>query len=221
MDDAANRTESAATGPDLALIDAVKAGDLDQARQLLAGGARVDARDTDDWGALDWAAGRGDIAAIQLLLQHGADPLATGEEQRRPYHIALAASHVSATKLLAGAEDRVDPELAAQRYWRPYCRAYLGSELTRYPGWPADAAMADGAATADADAGPDDDAGEEPVVFLHDDFTVTRSMWRGEDVVFDAVTDEWRRFCTEELGFAVPHDLDLVPAKSPSAEAPG
>jgi len=187
------------------LIEAVQAGDVAAVRRLLTTGARLDERDGDDWCALDWAAGRGDVAVVQALLDHGADPLATGKEERTPYQIALAAGQVAAVRVLAEAEDRVDPDAAGQRFWRPYCKAYLRSELARFPGFPAEEPAPESAEPAE---GEESDDG---VVFIHDDYTVTKAIWRGEDVVFDAVTDEWRRFCTEELGFAVPTDLDLVP----------
>jgi len=190
------------------LIEAVQAGDLAAVRRLLSAGARPDERDGDDWCALDWAAGRGDVAVIRALLDHGADPLATGKEERTPYQIALAAGQVDAVRLLAEAEDRVDPNAAGQRFWRPYCKAYLRAELARFPGFPAEDPAPDSAEPAEPAEGAEPDDG---VVFIHDDYTVTKAMWRGEDVVFDAVTDDWRRFCVEELGFAVPADLDLVP----------
>jgi uncharacterized protein len=174
------------------LVDAVKNADLATLERLLAEGVAVDARDDDDWRALDWAAGRGDVAAIGLLLGAGADVHATGTEQRTPYQIALAAGHLEALEILAAAEDRDDPHAVNDRHWQPYCRAYQVSDLRRFPYWP-----------------DSDDASD--VLFLHHDLTVTRGMWRGEDVVFDDVTDEWRRFCAAELAFRVPRDVDLVP----------
>jgi len=48
------------------------------------------------------------------------------------------------------------------------------------------------------------------VVFLHGDYSVTRSIWSNEDVVFDKVTEDWKNFCKSELRFAVPDDLDLI-----------
>jgi len=41
-------------------------------------------------------------------------------------------------------------------------------------------------------------------VFLHQDLTVTSSMWHNEDVVFDNVTPEWQEFCHTVLNFRVP-----------------
>ena len=197
------------------LIDAVREGDADRVRTLLDDGADVAARDGDDWAALDWAAGRGDLAIIAMLLDHGSDPFAVGREQRRPYQIALAAGHLEAARVLRQAEDEADPDGPADRSWRPYCRAYLAAQVRQYPGWASQARSGDGT-PGEATAGQDADA----VVFLHDDLTVTSSMRRGEDVLFDAVTAEWERFCTQELGFRVPDEMDLVP-DGPSAAPNG
>lgn len=195
-------SQFAPAGP---LFDAVRDGDAERARSLLDG-ADLSARDGDEWSALDWAAGRGDIDMVRLLLDAGADPAAAGGDQRRPHDIALAAGHVAAARLLRDAADRADPAAEPDHAWRPYCRAYALADLRRYPQWPEDPA---------APAGAADDS--EMIVFLHDDLTVTASMWPGEDVLFDAVTEQWAAFCATELGFAVPDELDLVPP----AGAPG
>jgi hypothetical protein len=43
-------------------------------------------------------------------------------------------------------------------------------------------------------------AGAKPeVLYLHDDLTVTAGIERAESVVFDVLSDEWRRFCRERL----------------------
>jgi hypothetical protein len=194
-------TDAHAAPPESPLISAVRAGDLAAVTALCEAGGDVSARDDNDWSALDWAAGRGDTAIVAALIERGADVLAVGREGRRAYQIALAAGHVAAADALAAAEDSADPALADERVWRPYCRGYLLSDLAKFEGWPADAVR--GGEEADGEA-------EEPVFFVHDDYTVTRSIWRGEDNVFDEVSEAWRRFCVEQLGFRVPRDRDLV-----------
>jgi hypothetical protein len=77
---------------------------------------------------------------------------------------------------------------------RKYCTAYYVGDLHRYPGW-----------TSDTPDLKDDD-----IVFLHQDYTVTRSMWAGEEVIFNDVTEQWREFCNNELRFVVPDSLDLI-----------
>jgi ankyrin repeat protein len=149
---------------------------------------------------------------IEQLLASGADATAAAEDGRRPYDIAVAAGHRAAALALRDAAGLADPEGNADYKWRPYCRAYPLAELRRYPGWPDQARPRPGPGAEDGSAGQ---AGE--IVFLHDDLTVTASMWPGEDVIFDVVTGEWARFCAEELGFAVPDEIDLIPAERPGA----
>ncbi|GAA0416026.1 ankyrin repeat domain-containing protein [Streptomyces luteireticuli] len=178
---------------ELALWTASKTGDSKAIGDLAPTREELTARDGTGWSALDWAAGHGDVATVTALLDAGADPLATGEEERSPYGIALAAGHRDAARILreraqqSGGQDPAAP-------WMPYCRAYPLKALRAYHDWPAEA------------GGTPDDA----LVYLHHDFTVTSGIWPGEDVVFDARTPEWERFCRRELGFAVPDDLDLV-----------
>ncbi|HSD46592.1 MAG TPA: hypothetical protein VLB87_08205, partial [Pyrinomonadaceae bacterium] len=76
---------------------------------------------------------------------------------------------------------------------RKYCTAYHVGDLRRYSSWTETQQLAD-----------------EDVVFLHQDYTVTKSIWAGEDVIFDNVTDQWKDFCNNDLRFAVPDSLDLI-----------
>jgi ankyrin repeat protein len=63
----------------LAVIDAVRAGDIQEARTLLAGGADARAAQGDGATALHWAAHRDDLDAATLLLDAGADVNAANE----------------------------------------------------------------------------------------------------------------------------------------------
>jgi len=77
-----------------------------------------------------------------------------------------------------------------------YCKAYPASLLRRYPGWSErvpPAGAADGA----------DVAGEE-YFYIHYNYTVTAGAFFDRDVAFDATTEEWKQFCSEQLGFEVP-----------------
>jgi hypothetical protein len=44
----------------------------------------------------------------------------------------------------------------------------------------------------------------EDVIYIHDDFVVRRGIFPEDEVVFDHVTDEWKRFCQERLKFEIP-----------------
>lgn len=179
-----------------ALLFSVKAGNVEGAVATLDEGASLSTRDSDDWSALDWAAGRGDVAMVSLLLRRGADPTATGADSRTPYQIALAAGHLEAARILRDAEELADPASKEAHVWRPYCRAYTLGQLRAAAMWSDDAT----------------DLADDAIVYLHDDHSVSRAVWRGEDVVFAEVTPQWIEYCQQTLGFQIPDDFDLAPS---------
>lgn len=186
--------KAADSTPD-ALLLSVKADDIDGVSAALDEGASLSLRDGDDWSALDWAAGRGDVAIVSLLLRRGADPTAKGSDDRTPYQIALAAGHLDAARVLRDAEELADPASKEAHVWRPYCKAYTLGELRAAPMW-SDAAT---------------DLTDDVIVYVHDDHTVSRSIWRGEDIVFADVSPQWIDHCRQSLGFQIPDDFDLAP----------
>lgn len=200
---------------DLQLLEAAKAGSLDGVNAALEAGADVNQTDEQGWTPLNWAAGKGSLEIVRLLVERGADVFKVGRDLRTPYMIALAAGHADVVRFLREAEDAVQGEKPA-RPERQYCKVYHLRELRQFPGWSENRIKMTGENGSGAEAGNGNGAGDgaaltdDDVAFLHQDFTVTRSMWRGEDVIFNQVTPEWQRFCTEILGFKVPDDLDLI-----------
>ena len=173
------------------LSEAIKSGNRAAVQEALDAGAELNAQDNQGWTPLNWAAGSGNLEIVELLLERGADPLAVGRDLRTPQMIALAAGHANIVKRLREAEAQAG---ATDSSARKYCTAYHLGDLRRYSAW-----------TSDAQELNDDD-----VVFLHQDYTVTKSMWSGENVIFSDVTDQWKEFCKNELRFAVPDTLDLI-----------
>jgi hypothetical protein len=114
--------------------------------------------------------------------------------------IALAAARIEAAQLLRDAEARAGGAHHQRQQLRQYCKAYYLKDLRRFSGW---------SESGDVDYIPDDD-----VVFLHQDLTVTVSMWHNENVLFTQKTPEWENFCVEVLQFQVPDDFDLIPGGS-------
>lgn len=176
---------------ELQLIEVTKIGDVNHVQTLIAGGEDLEQKDSYGWTALNWAAGRGDSAIVQLLLEAGANAVNCGRDLRTPYQIALAAAHVEAAALLQQAEP--DSSIPPKRPVRLYCKAYQVKDLELFSGWQAQQELVDDA-----------------IVFLHQNFRVTASIWPGEDVVFDRVSDNWRSYCREQLGFHVPTNLELA-----------
>jgi len=194
------------------IIAAVQNGDLVEARALLDAGNDIHTRDEHEWTPLNWAAGRGDLEMVQLLIERGADVYRVGRDQRTPYLIALAAGHAKVARFLRSVEARGGDASQSSGREKVYCKAYYLKELRRWPGWAQLDQVA--AKAAAAETSQSRELEEEAVVFVHQDFTVTKSMWHGEDVLLGEVTPEWRQFCEQELGFFVPDDIDLIEAEN-------
>lgn len=193
------------------LIEAVKLGDAATVEGLLGTDADVNQQDEQGWTPLNWAAGRGDSALVSLLVDKGADVFKVGRDLRTPYDIALSAGHVEVVKLLKDAEEKAGGG-SAQRPGRKFCKAYSLSALRQFPGWTERETGGNGDSEK-AGAGSENDGDESPqedVVFLHEDLTVTKSMWHNEDVIFEDITPAWAEFCRDVLKFKVPDDLDYI-----------
>ena len=189
---------------DRQLLEAVKVKDLSAANQLIESAANVNQQDEHGWTPLNWAAGNGDLEMVRLLLEKGADAFKVGRDRRTPYQIALAAGRAEVAKLLRDVEERTGRR-ASQRQ---YASAYHLSDLRKFSEWEETQFRLKQnckAATGDGEA-----VSRDPVVFIHQDFTVTSSMWHDENVIFDAVTPAWQEFCQTVLNFKVPDDLDLI-----------
>ena len=179
-------------------IEAIKSGNRASVAEMIAAGAELNQQDKQGWTPLNWAAGSGQLEIVDLLLERGADPLAVGRDLRTPQMIALAAGHAEVVKRLRRAEAEGG---APHQPDRKYCTAYHVGELRRYSSWPESQQLTD-----------------DDVVFLHQDYTVTKSIWSGEDVLFDSVNDQWKEFCNNELRFAVPDSLDLIAKPAEAAQ---
>lgn len=85
-----------------------------------------------------------------------------------------------------------------------YCKAYTVEKLSAYPHW-----------NELAHNGPAKEQNtDHEYFFLHDNFVVTKDVFVDEDVVFDAITDEWKEFCTSALDFQVPQEVLAIAAEA-------
>ena len=198
---------------DLVLIEAVKAGEHGNARALIENGADLNQRDEAGWAPLNFAAGKGDLAMVRLLVEKGADPFQTGRDNRTPYMVALAAGRVEVVKYLSEVEGQTDPERARSlRPERKYSKAYHLRDLRSYPSW-SEVRLNSKERQNGSDrpaAHATNELSDDDVVFIHQDFTVTESIWHNENVIFNEINDSWREFCSSRLGYRVPTDLDLI-----------
>ena len=90
----------------------------------------------------------------------------------------------------------------------PYCKAYELKHFRQYPGWSENAANVkkdkkevDGKEV-DVDRKLEDDS----VLYLQENYVVTDGIFKDEHIIFDNVTDDWKRFCHETLAFEIPAD---------------
>ncbi|HUE96963.1 MAG TPA: ankyrin repeat domain-containing protein [Longimicrobiaceae bacterium] len=188
------------------LLEAVKAGSVDVVRGLLAQGTGVELADEQGWTPLAYAAGRGDLALVDLLLEHGADVTRTGRDQRTPLMIARASRRSEVVERLSQVERSLgvweDPRA------RPFCKAYYLADLRRFEGWEDEVASeGEGGDAGEPSAEVSASQADRSIVYVHQDFTVTRSMWHGEDMILDRVSPAWEAFCRDTLAFEVPEDL--------------
>ena len=100
----------AAAAVDLPLIDAVRAGDIERARALIADGVDVDTSDGDGTTALHWAALNDDVSAAQALIAAGAQVEASNRFGATP--LALAAENGSPAFLVLLLDAGADPNAA-------------------------------------------------------------------------------------------------------------
>ena len=100
----------AAAAVDLPLIDAVRAGDIERARALIADGVDVDTSDGDGTTALHWAALNDDVSAAQALIAAGAQVEASNRFGATP--LALAAENGSPAFLDLLLDAGADPNAA-------------------------------------------------------------------------------------------------------------
>lgn len=196
---------------DLQLIDAVKTGQPAKVEEALNAGADIHQQDEQGWTPLNWAAGRGSVEIVSLLLNRGADVFRTGRDQRTPYKIALAAKHTDVARLLKNAEQTANGTNNDSTS-RDYARAYLLGDLRKFSDWHEETVNAD-------ENGNSRELSDDDVVFLQEDFTVTELIWPGENVIFNRVTPEWIDFCTQELHFKVPDDFDLIASTTTAKSA--
>lgn len=200
---------------DLKLIDAVKNGDRAEAENLIRNGLDVNQQDEQGWTPLNFAAGKGDLSLVKLLIESGADIFKVGRDRRTPYMIALAAGRVSVVKYLKEAEDR-HPGEKPVRPERKYCKAYHLKDLREYPAW--SESRINWKKKDNGDNGEGEEQFEdEKIVFIHQDFSVTESVWHNENVIFNLADPAWQEFCANTLKFKVPDDLDLIVPNEPDA----
>jgi len=198
------------------LIEAVKSGDYDRVKEMVIAGIDINGHgEEQEWTPLNYVAGNGDLKMVKFFIENGADVFNVGRDKRTPYMIALAAGRVEVAKFLREIEEKVDMEKCrdSSKRERKYCKAYHLRDLHKFSGWTdskinwkEDKDTDEG----DKTEGGDKEFSDDNVVFIHQDFTVTQSMYHNENVIYNNITSEWRQFLEDDIQFKVPDDLDLI-----------
>jgi len=192
---------------DLQLIEAIKAGDLVRAKELIRIGADLNQQDEQGWTPLNFAAGQGNLPLVKFLVENGADVLKVGRDKRTPYKIALAAERVSVLKYLKEIEQKSSG--GAIHTNRQYCKAYRLGDLRKFVAW-REPAIALPENHENSENETEEQLSEERIVFVHYDLSVTVSMWHNENVIFNDTSPAWQEFCRETLRFKVPDEMELA-----------
>lgn len=87
-----------------------------------------------------------------------------------------------------------------------YCKAYQLKQLRQFEQWPPSLAatrketqMVDG-----RERETQRPLNDEDVLYLQETYVVTDGLFLNQNVIFDAVTDEWKDFCDRVLAFKIP-----------------
>lgn len=88
-----------------------------------------------------------------------------------------------------------------------YCKAYHARMLRDFSGWSENLAnlrpekrTENGRET----EVPRSALADDDILYLQENYIVTDGIFKDENVVFEAVTEEWKRFCAESLDFRIP-----------------
>ena len=85
-----------------------------------------------------------------------------------------------------------------------YCKAYLVSDLRQYANWQENLDNLQPETDDDGNETPRTELGDEDILYLQENYVVTDGIFKDEHIIFDDLTDEWKKFCTETLEFEIP-----------------
>lgn len=102
-----------------------------------------------------------------------------------------------------------------------YCKAYLASDLKKYPGWDPNLENLRQPESERPGEEPEERAEleDDDIVYLQENLVVTDGIFRDENVLFEDDSEEWKSFCEETLEFEVPEDVRVIDAQEEEAAA--
>jgi hypothetical protein len=87
-----------------------------------------------------------------------------------------------------------------------YCKAYQAHQFRAYPAWTENAANVrkDKKEVDGKEIEVERTLTDDSVLYLQENYIVTDGIFKDLNVIFDQVTDEWKQYCHETLGFEIP-----------------
>lgn len=87
-----------------------------------------------------------------------------------------------------------------------YCKAYLIKELRKFHKWKE---KKENARTEKKESnGKEIDAprklSSNDFLYLHENYVVTDGIFADENIIFDNITEDWKKFCENDLNFRIP-----------------
>jgi hypothetical protein len=106
-----------------------------------------------------------------------------------------------------------------------YCKAYYARQFRPYAEWKENAAMLrkdkkyENGVEIELER---TELKDDDILYLQENYVVTDGIFKDQNIIFDEVTDEWKRFCTSELRFEIPDDVqaELNTASGAASEPP-
>lgn len=96
-----------------------------------------------------------------------------------------------------------------------YCKAYLASDVKKYPGWDPDLENLRQPEAEKPGDEPEErkELQDDDIVYLQEDLVVTDGIFKDENVLFEDDSEPWKTFCEETLEFEIPEDVKAIAAQ--------
>jgi hypothetical protein len=104
-----------------------------------------------------------------------------------------------------------------------YCKAYYARQFRPFADWKENSAMLRKEKKYENGTEIELERTElkdDDILYLQENYVVTDGIFKDQNIIFDHITDEWKRFCTNELRFEIPDDVqaELKAASDAAAE---
>lgn len=87
-----------------------------------------------------------------------------------------------------------------------YCKAYPIQRLREFPGWSekSENTRKEKKEVDGQEVEVPRVLGDDSFLYLQENYTVTDGIYIDENIIFDDVSEEWKKFCDEKLKFEIP-----------------